>query len=301
MLDRRRLLFCTCRRSGWHRLLPARALAAPLSGSDYRALVCVFLYGGNDGNNMVVPMDTTGYAAYAKARGVAGTGGLSLDRGTLAPLGSSQLGLHAALAPLADVFNQGHLAVQLNVGTLVKPITRRRCRPRPATCSRTATSRAVAARPVLRGQQHAFGHRLGRARGRPAAGRRRAHGALGRGQQRLHVRRVLAGACRSAPATASPSGALATPPPAPCSRSTKACSPSPMPMPRRAAASVLNQAIKASTALNTALSMNSSLSGLFSGLSGQPRAAALHRGQVDRRARQHRRAAPTLLRQHGRL
>ena len=49
---------------------------------------------------MVVPMDSAGYAAhaYAKARGVAGTGGLTLDRGTLAPLGSSQLGLHAALA-----------------------------------------------------------------------------------------------------------------------------------------------------------------------------------------------------------
>ncbi len=46
------------------------AWATGLAGSDYRALVCLFLYGGNDGNNTVVPMDTAGYAAYAKARGM---------------------------------------------------------------------------------------------------------------------------------------------------------------------------------------------------------------------------------------
>jgi len=98
--------------------------AAPLVGSDYRALVCVFLYGGNDANNMVVPLDSAGYAAYAKARGNAAAGGLSLQQSSLAPLAGSNLGLHGALAPLADIWNQGHLAVQVNVGPLVKLLSK---------------------------------------------------------------------------------------------------------------------------------------------------------------------------------
>ena len=44
----------------------ARAQSAPVS--NYKALVCVFLFGGNDGNNTVVPLDTAGYAASSKVR-----------------------------------------------------------------------------------------------------------------------------------------------------------------------------------------------------------------------------------------
>ena len=102
--------------------MPLRA--SPLIGNDYRALVCVFLYGGCDGNNTVVPIDTAGYAAYAKARGNAGAGGLTLQQSSLAPLAGSNLGLHGSLSPLADIWNQGHLAVQANVGTLVRPLTK---------------------------------------------------------------------------------------------------------------------------------------------------------------------------------
>jgi uncharacterized protein (DUF1501 family) len=98
--------------------------AAPLQGSDYRALVCVFLYGGNDGNNMVVPIDAAGYAAYAKARGNAAAGGLALQQSSLALLAGAPVGLHGALAPLAEIWNQGHLAVQANVGTLIRPLTK---------------------------------------------------------------------------------------------------------------------------------------------------------------------------------
>lgn len=100
------------------------AQASALAGGDYRALVCVFLFGGNDGNNTVVPMDSAGYANYAKARGHAGAGGLALDLSSLAGLAGSGVGLHPKLAGLADVWNQGHLAVQANVGTLVAPLTR---------------------------------------------------------------------------------------------------------------------------------------------------------------------------------
>ncbi|MBL0148876.1 MAG: DUF1501 domain-containing protein [Ideonella sp.] len=105
-------------------LSPLALRAAPLQGSDYRALVCVFLYGGNDANNMVVPVDAAGYAAYAKARGNAAAGGLSLQQSSLAPLTGATVGLHGALAPLADIWTQGHLAIQANVGTLVRPLTK---------------------------------------------------------------------------------------------------------------------------------------------------------------------------------
>src|SRR6185295_19099766 len=49
-------------------------------GADYRALVCVFLAGGNDGNNMVIPLDSSGYNAYSTVRS---TSGLSLPSETL--------------------------------------------------------------------------------------------------------------------------------------------------------------------------------------------------------------------------
>ncbi len=123
MLSRRQLL-SHAGALGAAAALPLSARAVPLAGGDYRALVCVFLYGGNDGNNMVVPTDTAGYAAYAKARGNTGAGGLALQQSTLAPLGGSNFGLHAALAPLADIWTQGHLAVQANVGSLIQPLAK---------------------------------------------------------------------------------------------------------------------------------------------------------------------------------
>src|ERR1700731_3039238 len=67
--------------------------------NDYRALVCIFLYGGNDSNNMVVPIDTAGYANYAKLRST-----LTLSQSQLLPLGVSggvpAYGLHPALTGL---------------------------------------------------------------------------------------------------------------------------------------------------------------------------------------------------------
>ena len=98
--------------------------ALPLAGSDYRALVCVFLYGGNDSNNTVIPIDSAGYAAYAAARGQIGAGGLALQASSLAPLPGSNLGLHPGLAPLAEIWKQGQLAVQTNVGPLLRPLTK---------------------------------------------------------------------------------------------------------------------------------------------------------------------------------
>ncbi|HVU71732.1 MAG TPA: DUF1501 domain-containing protein [Mycobacteriales bacterium] len=95
------------------------ALPADAATDDYRALVCVFLFGGNDGYNMLVPTDAAGYSAYAKARD-----NLAVARTSLVPLqaaGAPDLGLHPSLAPLGKVFHGGHLGVVANVGSLLAP------------------------------------------------------------------------------------------------------------------------------------------------------------------------------------
>ena len=104
-------------------MLTARAQVA---AGDYKALVCVFLYGGNDGNNTVVPIDSAGYASYAAVRGP-----IALAQGTLLPLteagGAVRFGLHSALGGstgLQGLWNSNELAIVANVGTLVQPLTR---------------------------------------------------------------------------------------------------------------------------------------------------------------------------------
>ncbi|HMK73979.1 MAG TPA: DUF1501 domain-containing protein [Myxococcaceae bacterium] len=97
------------------------------SAPDYRALVCVFLFGGNDGNNLVVPVDTAGYAAYAAARGT-GTGGLALAQSSLLPLtpasGAAAYGFHPNLVELQALWEAGALGVVFNVGTLLAPTSK---------------------------------------------------------------------------------------------------------------------------------------------------------------------------------
>jgi uncharacterized protein (DUF1501 family) len=96
----------------------AKASAA----TDYKALVCIFLYGGNDANNMIVPLDSAGYANYAKVRSY-----LALPQAQLLPLaaasGAPQYGFHPALPGLQSLWASAKLAVVANVGTLVQPLT----------------------------------------------------------------------------------------------------------------------------------------------------------------------------------
>jgi uncharacterized protein (DUF1501 family) len=117
--------------------LAAISEAAAFDSSDYKALVCVFLYGGNDYANTVVPYDPANYALYHQIRaGVAGEdqAGIALARADLAataltPLDATVLtdGLQYALAPqlvgLKSLFDTGRLAIQLNVGPLIQPTT----------------------------------------------------------------------------------------------------------------------------------------------------------------------------------
>jgi len=98
--------------------------AAHASGAtDYKALVCIYLYGGNDANNMIVPIDAAGYANYARKRSY-----LALPQSQLLPLASSgaapEFGLHPALPGLHSLWDGGNLAVVANVGTLVQPMTK---------------------------------------------------------------------------------------------------------------------------------------------------------------------------------
>ena len=93
------------------------------AANDYKALVCIFLYGGNDTNNMIVPLDTAGYANYAQTRSF-----LALPKSQLLPLavrsGTPQYGLHPALPGLQSLWASGSVAVVANVGTLVEPLTK---------------------------------------------------------------------------------------------------------------------------------------------------------------------------------
>jgi uncharacterized protein (DUF1501 family) len=99
---------------------------------DYKALVCLFLAGGNDSNNWFVPTDNTTYDAYTTIRG-----NLALPQSSLLavkqPANPGQdymdgdghtYGFHPSCAELQTLFGEGKLATVLNVGTLVRPITR---------------------------------------------------------------------------------------------------------------------------------------------------------------------------------
>ena len=107
--------------------LAAIGEAAAATAGDYKALVCVFLYGGNDYANTLPPYDQASYNLYQAARS-----NLAINRDTLAAtalnpsvgLGGRQYALNPALAPLLPIFNAGKMAVVMNVGTLVMPTTK---------------------------------------------------------------------------------------------------------------------------------------------------------------------------------
>ncbi|MGJ7499550.1 DUF1501 domain-containing protein [Variovorax sp. ZT5P49] len=105
----------------------AAAQAAP--GDDYKALVCVFLFGGNDYANTLVNYDADSYAKYSAIRGaISLPSDAALAATELKPAVSLANGrkyaLNPAMTKLTTLFDEGKMAVQLNVGPLVKPLTR---------------------------------------------------------------------------------------------------------------------------------------------------------------------------------
>ncbi len=112
------------------RLINSAMAANDVSG--YKALVCIFLAGGNDSNNWVVPTDTTTYDEYSAIRS-----NLALPQSSLLPLWANAAGtvpytdaaghtygFHPSCPELQTLFQDDKLAVVLNVGTLVRPTTR---------------------------------------------------------------------------------------------------------------------------------------------------------------------------------
>lgn len=90
------------------------------SPTDYKALVCVFLFGGNDANNTVVPFDTSGYASYSSIRGP-----LGIAQNSLLPLNSlPNFALNPNIPDIQSLFNSGNAAIVANVGTLMEPTTK---------------------------------------------------------------------------------------------------------------------------------------------------------------------------------
>jgi uncharacterized protein (DUF1501 family) len=104
------------------------AMAQSNASSDYKALVCVFLQGGNDGHGTVIATDPDSFAAFTQAR--SGAPGLAYPQSELLPitLKTPQTGRTFALNPslpgLQNLFNAGRLAIMANTGTLIVPATK---------------------------------------------------------------------------------------------------------------------------------------------------------------------------------
>ncbi len=110
----------------WAINLAAMGEAAAFNADGYKALVCIFLYGGNDNGNTLIPYDSEGHAEYLQVRG-----GLAIARNQLGATVLAGNGLPAGreyalapqLAPLKSLFDAQKLALQLNVGPLLQPTT----------------------------------------------------------------------------------------------------------------------------------------------------------------------------------
>jgi uncharacterized protein (DUF1501 family) len=104
-------------------LRPFGALnALAQSAAGYKALVCVFLYGGNDANNTLIQFDTSGYANYSSVRGP-----LALPQNQLLQLSAAPgFALHPNLPDIQALFNSNAAAIVTNVGTLIEPTNRTR-------------------------------------------------------------------------------------------------------------------------------------------------------------------------------
>lgn len=165
-LDRRRflklLLGSSVLGSVGQLMMPRTSAAAPMF-SDYKALVCIFLKGGNDSFNMLIPIGTganTGYDAYAAIRGGLALGNTAIDLNTISRTGTTlnndnlgigsanpyhvnsseeraylkgfyalsgkgiDLGVNAVMPELAQLIHDNKASVIANIGTLVKPVSR---------------------------------------------------------------------------------------------------------------------------------------------------------------------------------
>lgn len=102
--------------------------------SDYKALVCIYMFGGNDGNNMIVPLDDIRYPLYTQIRGPAGLALSTADNTLLAPRTDTlratsnpvtqPFAFHYGMPEIDTLYGQGHVAVVLNMGSLRQPLSK---------------------------------------------------------------------------------------------------------------------------------------------------------------------------------
>lgn len=91
--------------------------------NDYRALVCVFLNGGNDAHNMIVPLDGR-YATYAANRGPLALPQANLVANAVTDATQGSFGFHPRMTLVRGLYNSGKLALLSNVGVLLQPTTK---------------------------------------------------------------------------------------------------------------------------------------------------------------------------------
>ncbi len=115
-----------------------RNVALAQGAPDYKALVCINLFGGNDGENTLIRFDAAGYNHYASVRPTAS--GINIAQSSLLPIQpisvATPFGFNPACGPLQSLFNQKKLAVVANMGMLAQPSTKAAlgtaAAPRPA-------------------------------------------------------------------------------------------------------------------------------------------------------------------------
>jgi uncharacterized protein (DUF1501 family) len=123
----------------WALNLAAIGEASAINATDYKALVCLFMYGGNDHANLLVPFDNINYDRYSAIRGGGAgrtAGGIALGQADLAATALTQsslapplanglsYALHPSMPELKGLFDAGDAAGLLNVGPLVVPLTK---------------------------------------------------------------------------------------------------------------------------------------------------------------------------------
>jgi uncharacterized protein (DUF1501 family) len=97
---------------------------AQTAGEDYRCLICLFMFGGNDASNMIIPIDPAGYGTYAARRGP-----LQIPQASLLPIPTAATAgvpyaLHPAMTGIQKLFQNGKAAAVANVGPLAVPTTK---------------------------------------------------------------------------------------------------------------------------------------------------------------------------------
>jgi uncharacterized protein (DUF1501 family) len=113
----------------WMRLAGVRAYAQ--SSNSYKAIVCITLAGGNDGNNVIVPLDSATFQQYTSLRQ-----GLALPQGSLLPVqpagGSATYGFHPSLQNISSIFTQGNASIIANCGPMDQPLTKQALTQNPS-------------------------------------------------------------------------------------------------------------------------------------------------------------------------